>query len=184
MKYAALLRGIGPGNPKMRNENLRRVLEELGFENVQSVISSGNLLFEADKAKASDLEDAIEAAWPEKLGFESTTIVRSHAQLLRLVAGNPFGDRPDDESSRLQTTFLKTKPRKKLDLPHSSDEGDYEIVAIVARTICSTVDLSGPGTPELMRWLERTFGREMTTRTWKSVNRIVRRLEEAAPCRC
>lgn len=177
MKYVALLRGIGPGNPKMRNENLRRVLEDLGFEGVQSVISSGNLVFEADLTKASALEEKIEAAWPKQLGFESTTIVRSRTQFLRLLSENPFGDRPDDKSSRLQTTFLKKQPRKKLDLPHTSAEGDYAIVAITARTICSTVDLSGPGTPELMRWLEKTFGKEMTTRTWKTVNRIARRLE-------
>ena len=31
VRYVALLRGIGPLNPSMRNENLRRVFENLGF---------------------------------------------------------------------------------------------------------------------------------------------------------
>jgi uncharacterized protein (DUF1697 family) len=47
MKYTALLRGIGPSNPNMRNEKLREVFQKLGFQNVQTVISSGNVLFES-----------------------------------------------------------------------------------------------------------------------------------------
>ena len=46
-KYIAFLRGIGPGNPNMRNEKLRGAFEELGFKNVQSVISSGNVIFDS-----------------------------------------------------------------------------------------------------------------------------------------
>jgi uncharacterized protein (DUF1697 family) len=178
MEYVALLRGIGPANPKMRNENLRGVLEGLGFDNVRTVISSGNVLFETDSADAAGIEARIEAAWPERLGFQSMTIVRTRAQLERLVADNPFGDRADTESSRLQATFLKNEPEQRLDLPLSPDGGGYTIVAITDRTVCSTIDLSGAGTPGLMRWLEKTFGKQITTRTWKSVQRIVRRLDE------
>jgi uncharacterized protein (DUF1697 family) len=162
----------------MRNEKLRGVLEELGFGNVQSVISSGNVLFEADSEDAAALEARIEAAWPERLGFQSTTIVRSRPQLGRLVAANPFGDRKDAETSRLQATFLKEESEQSFDLPHSPAGSDYAIVAIVDRTVCSTIDLSGSRTPELMRWLEKTFGKRITTRTWKTVHRIVRRMEE------
>ena len=44
MRYVALLRGIGPSNPNMRNERLRELFQKLGFQNVQTVISSGNVL--------------------------------------------------------------------------------------------------------------------------------------------
>jgi uncharacterized protein (DUF1697 family) len=179
MEYVALLRGIGPGNPNMRNDKLRGVLEGLGFDNVRSVISSGNVLFEADSTDAAALEARIEAAWPEQLGFQSTTILRSRPQLERLVAGSPFGDREDTDSSRLQATFLKEESDQSFDLPLSpADGGGYAIVAIVDGTVCSTIDLSGSRTPGLMRWLEKTFGKQITTRTWKTVHRIVRRMEE------
>jgi uncharacterized protein (DUF1697 family) len=179
-EYVALLRGIGPGNPNMRNEKLRGVLEGLGFENVRSVISSGNVLFEADSGDAEALEAKIQAAWPEQLGFESTTILRSREQLERLVADNPFGDREDVKTSRLQATFLKHEPETKLDLPHSPPDGDYTVLAIVDRTVCSTIDLSGSSTPDLMRWLEKTFSKDITTRTWKTVHRIVKRMGDDA----
>jgi uncharacterized protein (DUF1697 family) len=45
VKYVALLRGIAPTNPNMRNDKLRGVFEKLSFENVKTVISSGNVVF-------------------------------------------------------------------------------------------------------------------------------------------
>jgi uncharacterized protein (DUF1697 family) len=177
MKYVALLRGIAPTNPNMRNAKLREVLEGLGFENVETVISSGNVLFDADSKDAAAIEARIEAAWPEQLGFESTTIVRTRAQLEKLVAEDPFAGLEDTPDQRLQATFLKHEPGQELDLPHSAPGGDYAIVAIEDRVVCSTIDLSGARTPDLMRWLEKTFGKQITTRTWKTVHRIVKRMD-------
>ncbi len=45
MNYVALIRGIMPSNPNMSNPNLCRVIERLGYTNVQAVIASGNVLF-------------------------------------------------------------------------------------------------------------------------------------------
>ena len=68
-KYVALLRGIGPGNPNMRNDKLRGVFEKLGFANVQTVISSGNVLFDPPAGgpfkNAKKLEATIEKALPK-----------------------------------------------------------------------------------------------------------------------
>ncbi len=47
VRYVALLRGMGPANPNMRGEKLRKVFEGLGFENVRTVLASGNVLFES-----------------------------------------------------------------------------------------------------------------------------------------
>ncbi|NHH98070.1 hypothetical protein DYY66_1506 [Candidatus Nitrosotalea sp. FS] len=91
MKYVALLRGIGPSNPNMHGSKLKRVLEDLGFSNVMPVISSGNVIFESDSKDTAKLEETIQKDWPEKLGFSSTTIVRSQRQLQALVDKNPSG---------------------------------------------------------------------------------------------
>lgn len=89
-EYVALLRGIGPANPNQRHEKLRDVFEELGFEDVRTVISSGNVLFRSDSTDIEEMEATIEAAWPEKLGFSSTTIIRSTPDLQGLVELDPF----------------------------------------------------------------------------------------------
>lgn len=64
-KYVALLRGIAPTNLNMRNDKLRGVFEKLAFENVKTVISSGNVIFESPSRRAKKLEETIEAALPE-----------------------------------------------------------------------------------------------------------------------
>ncbi|MBA3630748.1 MAG: hypothetical protein H0W55_13940 [Actinobacteria bacterium] len=47
------------------------------------------------------------------------------------------------------------------------------------RDIYSVIDLTSTRTPDLMPWLEREFGKEITTRTYKTVGRILKRLKEA-----
>jgi len=65
----------------MRNEKLRGVFENLGFTNVQTVMSSGNVLFDANSKDMKALEAIIEKALPAQLGFTSTTIIRSRDEL-------------------------------------------------------------------------------------------------------
>jgi uncharacterized protein (DUF1697 family) len=181
MKYVALLRGIGPSNPNMRNEKLRGVFQELGFQNVHTVISSGNVLFDSPSRDVKALETAIEEAIQRQLGFTSTTIIRSHQQLKRLMALNPFEGIEDTPTSRLNVTFLKERRRTNLQFPYHADRKGYTVLALHGREVCSVVDLTGATTPDLMAWLEKQFGKAITTRTWKTVGRILKRLDLAGP---
>lgn len=49
MKYAAFIRGVGPENPNMHQEPLKKFFRSLGFTNVSVVISSGNVVFETNE---------------------------------------------------------------------------------------------------------------------------------------
>ena len=178
MKYVALLRGIGPTNPNMRNDKLRSVLEDLGFKNVQSVIATGNLIFESESKNTSVIEAKIERAWPAKLGFDSTTIVRSADDLQKLVDAKPFKGIDDLPTSRLNVTFLKNIPTYVPDLPFVSKNRGYSVTKIKGQEVFSVIDLSGATTPDTMLWLEKQFGKEITTRTWKTVHRILKKLNE------
>jgi uncharacterized protein (DUF1697 family) len=178
-KYVALLRGIGPTNPNMRNENLRRVFEGLGFGNVQTVISSGNVLFESQSRDVKVLEAMIEKALPEQLDFTSTTIIRSKEELQLLFDKNPFKDIRDTPQSKLNVTFLKNKPNTQVEFPYHPENKGYIVLGIHDSAVCSVVDLNRTKTPDLMRWLEKEFGPEITTRTWKTVGRILKKLDEA-----
>src|SRR3990167_7756479 len=54
--YVALLRGIGPINPNMRPAKLKWGFEEMGFKNVRTVISSGNVVFESSSKSEATLK--------------------------------------------------------------------------------------------------------------------------------
>jgi uncharacterized protein (DUF1697 family) len=179
-RYVALLRGIAPTNPNMRNDKLRGVFEKLGFENIKTVISSGNVIFESPSRSARRLEETIQSAFPEQLGFTSTAILRSQGQIQKLVDRDPFQGREHSQKSSLNVTFLQKKRSIALKSPYTVEDRDYTLLGVYDGAICSVIDLTSPRTPDLMLWLEKQFGREITTRTWKTVERILKAMSEPA----
>ena len=171
-RYVALLRGIAPLNPNMRNDKLRGVFEKLGFANVRTVISSGNVIFESPSRSVRKLEESIENALPKELGFKSTTIIRSQKQIQKLVDENPFKGMEHSQKSSLNVTFLKKRRKTDIKFPYKVDNRDYTLLGMYDGAICSVIDLTSAKTPDLMVWLEKKFGKEITTRTWKTVERI------------
>ncbi len=167
-KYVALLRGIGPSNPNMHGVKLKSVLEDLGFSNVQTLISSGNVLFETDSDDTTAMEAKIEKAWPIKLGFNSTTIIRSQAQLQALIDSDPYKGANHSRQSYLLVTFFKRPPS---DLK----ENYYGTKGVNA--LCSIIDTTSAKTPDFMAKLERRFSKDTTSRTWNTVQRIVKKME-------
>ena len=184
MRYVALLRGIGPGDPRMRNEKLRAVFESLGLKNVQSVIASGNIIFSAPRA--AGLEKQIEDALFEQLGFHSTTVIRSQTSLQQLIAHKPFGDAMHSTNQYLLVTFLKNKPLKNkpdalpFKLPLTTADGASVVLGYDAKAnaVFTCTDATAVKTPDVMAYLEKQLGKAITSRSWNSVQRISKRLEQ------
>lgn len=176
-KYVALLRGIMPMNPNMRNAKICAVFEKLGFTHVTSVIASGNILFESNINNQEKLESMIEKALPEYLGFNSTTIVRSQEQLQQLIEHSLFSNSEDNPHARLNITFLKQAPRIAIPFPYHSSDNSYQILGLYDHAVFSIIDTTLTKTPDVMLWLEKQFGKQITTRTWKTIHKILTKLE-------
>lgn len=155
-KYVALIRGIMPMNPNMKSEKLKEFFESLGFQNVKTVIASGNVVFESDSKDQSALEEKIEKELPKKLGFSKTTIVRSEEELENFVKTDPFKGVIDEKPNYLLVTFFKDRKPE----------------------IATVIDLSGPKTPDFMAKNEKKYGNELTTRTWKTIHRILKAMSK------
>ncbi len=176
--YVALLRGIAPMNPNMQNAKLRSVFEGLGFANVRTVISSGNVLFESPEHDTAALERQLEVEFPRRLGFESTTIIRSRQQLQRLLDSDPFHGAEHSHQYYLTVTFTKTNHHRDWQFPYQPTGKAYQILGLDPGAIYSRTDLTAAKTPDLMTWLEREFGKDITTRTYQTVKRIVTKLPD------
>jgi uncharacterized protein (DUF1697 family) len=172
MQYIAFLRGINTART-MKMEDLRRVFESLGYENVRTVQATGNVLFETRKTTESSLTRKLERALAGAFGYEIAVVLRTPDELERLVDAKPFARVKVTPKTRTQVTFLKTKPRRGMELPRGKG---YETIRLVDRALCSVVDLSGATTPDLMRLLDKEFGKEVTTRSWNTVEKVVRAL--------
>ncbi|MGH7156829.1 MAG: DUF1697 domain-containing protein, partial [Candidatus Saccharimonadales bacterium] len=165
MKYVALLRGIGPSNPNMHGAKLKEAAESAGFKNVQTLLSSGNVIFESNITDQAKTESMLGKTWPAKLSFNSMTIVRSQSQLQALVDADPYkGAQHSNKKTYLLVTFFKTPPTP------PPEDNYYTLSGVNA--LCSTIDASQLGTPDFMAKTDRRFGKDqITSRTWLTIQR-------------
>lgn len=178
-RYAAFLRGITPSNPRMRNENLRAVGEGLGLHNVETFISSGNLIFESESDDTKAIEAMLEAEWPRQLEFESRTLIRSQSELEALVEMAPFEERIHGPETYLLVTFSKEPMEFRFEFPHQPPGRDLWAVGSTEREIFTVTDTTSLATPDVMVWLEKEFGKDISSRTWLTINRLLKKMRAA-----
>jgi uncharacterized protein (DUF1697 family) len=179
MKYAAFIRGIGPGDPAKSNASLCRVFESLDYSNVRGFISSGNILFETAVKDTDRLEDAIEKALTEHLGFAAMVIVRSKTDLEKFVATQPFGTKEHSRTNYQTVTFRKSKRAEQgVELPKTPLGKSFRLLSYDAniRAVCGITDTTVGKTPDFMVWLERQYGKNITTRTYNTIQRVLAKM--------
>lgn len=177
-QYAALLRGIAPSGQNQSNDQLRGVFERLGFTGVASVLASGNIVFDSPEPDAAGLENRIEEALVADLELTRNAIVRSLPELRALLARDPFQGLTHGRGTYLTVSFFKDSPTVPLITDHP--DGLTKVLGYDpdARAVLAIIDNSEPGrTPDFMTWLEKAYGKRITTRTWLTVERVVKKLE-------
>lgn len=108
-QHIALLRGINVGKTKrMAMVELREALDELGYEDVKTLLQSGNVVFRA-KGKPEALEKEIQKAVARRFGFDVTVMVRTARELAKIVEENPLTE-GEAEGKKLHVLFLAAKP--------------------------------------------------------------------------
>jgi uncharacterized protein (DUF1697 family) len=169
----ALLRGINVGGRNtVPMAALKKTFEAMGFRDVRTVLASGNVVFEAiGRDPQLDLE--ISQGLEKAFGFPVPVILRTVRELRAIVASEPFKGAPSGPNVRLYVTFLaQKKPGLSGLRPPSSVKG-VSIVRVSPGEIFSVVTLSpGVGTPDLMAFLEKAVGKEVTTRNWQTVAKL------------
>lgn len=91
VRYIALLRGVNVGGITVKSAELREVFEELGFDDVRTVLASGNVVFgTADAAASADLKHRIEQALRDRFGYDAWIVLVTHEQVERVVGAFPF----------------------------------------------------------------------------------------------
>jgi len=168
-RYAALLRGVSPVNAKM--PDLKKAFEAAGFADVRTILSSGNVVFSARAASEASLEQRAEAALTERLGRTFLTIIRSIEALRELLASDPYRAFRLEPTAKRVVTFLRRRPTSKIALPVEFQGA--RILAMKGADVF-TAYVRNPKGPVFMTLLEKTFGKEATTRTWDTVAKIAR----------
>src|SRR5262245_35791152 len=108
-RHVVLLRGInlGPRN-RIAMPALREALEEAGFADVQTYVQSGNVVL-SSSASAENVAREVERQISRSFGLDIVVVVRTRAQLAKVVELNPLADVATNPK-RYQVSFLAAKP--------------------------------------------------------------------------
>jgi uncharacterized protein (DUF1697 family) len=154
-------------NAKM--PELKRAFERAGFENVRTVLSSGNVVFDTRARSEDAIARKAEQAMEESLERTFPTLVRSLDHLRTMLASDPYEPFAVDPEAKRVVTFLREEPDEAVDLP--VDRDGARILCMRGREAFTAYVRSSKG-PVFMELIEETFGKDVTTRTWSSVAKV------------
>lgn len=169
--WVAFLRAVNVGKRQMKMAELKALCEELGHENVKTILASGNVRFESKNNPKAELEAAIEKRW----GFFSEAVMRSGQEIEAMLASKPFADYPDEGAfHRYVLLFDKPLPRT---LKLSGIDGDYDVVRVDEKDIFlvgyrQPDGRHGPGLDKFDRQLEK--GAIATMRNWNTIPKVLK----------
>jgi uncharacterized protein (DUF1697 family) len=174
-KYVAFLRGINVGGHKpIKMDALARAFGSLGFENVKTILASGNVFFDAPETSPGVLTQKIEAKLEKVFAHPAGVTLRTVPEIQKLVKSDPFKNINVTPQTRLYVTFRRDKARGALKVPYQSPEKDFQILRVTSGEVCSVLTLSPDRqTTQLMNILEKEFGKTVTTRNWNTIVRVL-----------
>lgn len=156
-------------NAKM--PDLKRAFERAGFSDVKTILGSGNVVFTAPSAKPVSLERKAEAAMQAELGRIFMTMVRPVDALRAILESDPYRSFKLAPDSKRVVTFLRPGTEPKVKLPFEEDGA--RVLVVVGGEAFSAYTRTATG-PVFMKLIERSFGKDQTTRTWETVEKVAR----------
>jgi uncharacterized protein (DUF1697 family) len=170
--YVALLRGINLGaKRRVAMADLRSLLEDLGYDDVRTHMQSGNAVFRTGTRSAAAVRRAVQDGLADELGMSVDVVVRTAAQLAKVVDADPFAGTATDPA-RYLVTFLDKAPAKAWlaevsDIDHEPERFEVRGTEIYL-WLPKGVHASG-----LARLVgDKKIGGTATTRNWNVVTKL------------
>ena len=173
MRFVAFLRGINVAGINIKMEDLRKTFADLGFENVKTILASGNVLFDSARTDRAKLKRDIEKGLNEAFGYEAWVVLLDVPTVQRVIDAYPF--EPEREGWQ-PYVLLSSDPAPIAELLEFADDLDPALERIAG----------GDGVlyweVERGQTLKSTFGKTLGKKRYKSTttNRNLRTLLKVA----
>ncbi|MBC5784338.1 DUF1697 domain-containing protein [Ramlibacter sp. USB13] len=165
-RQAAFLRGVSPMNCRMAE--LKAAYEAAGFTEVRTVLASGNVVFGGSGTRRA-LEKKAQAATEQHLEKGFRTFVRRVDDLRGIVEDDPFRHFRLPAGAKRIVTFLADGAGAGAKLPVEMQQAS---ILAVADGIAFGAYVPLENDPAFMRLIEKTFGKDVTTRTWDTLKKV------------
>jgi uncharacterized protein (DUF1697 family) len=170
--YIALFRGINVGgNNILPMKELRTLLGELGLQNVNTYIQTGNVVFQSDSVAPAEIVTKIQSCVNERYGFKPEILLLEFEEMEEVIRTNPFSEDVSN-SSRLYLSFLISEPGNP-DLEElESIKKESEQFALKNNVFYLHAP-DGIGRSKLAAKTEKLLGVSITRRNWRTVQKIM-----------
>ncbi len=177
-EHVALLRAVNVGGRnRVAMAQLRELLSGLGYGDVRTHLQSGNAVFTAAETSPEQVALQIEGALESELGLAARVLVRTRAELQRVVAENPLLDVADDHA-RLLVVFLSGEFDRAAVSELAPADFEPDVFALGEREIYAFYPDGVHATRLSNAFWERRLGLAATGRNWNTVTRLLEMMGE------
>jgi uncharacterized protein (DUF1697 family) len=170
-RYIAFLRGVNVGRAKrVAMADLRKLVADLGYGDVRSLLNSGNVVFSAGRVSAPAAAAAIEEALVLKLGVASRVTVLDADELAALIAENPLLPVATDHSRLL--TFIFADPALRAGLESLCAQEWTPGALALGRRAAYVWCPDGPLDSAVAAAVGKQLGDATTTRNWNTLCKL------------
>jgi len=179
--FVALLRGVNVGGNNMISMRaLKASFETMGFRQVTTYINSGNIIFKTKESDARKLETKIERMLSSEYQLESKVVVRSLAEIEKLVKSLPRSWN-DDSGWRYNVIFLRHTIDSEKILEEIVVKKEIEEIFYREGTLLWSAQVNELTRSNMVKLPSRKLYQEMTVRnlnTTKKLNELMKKVAE------
>jgi uncharacterized protein (DUF1697 family) len=171
--YVGLLRAVNVGSANhVSMAALSKVLLRRGFEDVRTVLQSGNVVFRANAQSPTQLEQALEGIARDELGLNTSFFVRTSTEWRTILEGNPFREEAEADPGHLVVAAFKGTPTaEQWTALQRAIQGRERVRGSGRHGYIVYPDGIGRSklTPAV---IERTLSTQCTSRNWNTVRKL------------
>lgn len=166
--FIILLRGINvSGKNKLPMADLRKLLKDVGFQNVQTYIQSGNIILNTNEDKVT-VCNKIKEVIKEKFGYNVPVLARTIAEWKKAIDNNPYTKRKEDK--KMYFTFLNATPKETKIEVNKAQGDEFKMINDVVYLYCE----GGYGKTKLSNNLfEKKLNVTATTRNLRTTLKLL-----------
>jgi uncharacterized protein (DUF1697 family) len=173
-KYLALLRGINvSGHNMIKMDALKKMLENMGFQNVETYIQSGNVFFESEEENAAGIGFKIKQEISKVFGYDVPVIMVSKTDLELCFKNNPYLKEKECDIKKLYVAFISKELTAAAinDLKISNFKPDE--AAIDSNRIYIKYAIGAGKTNLDQKYIEKKLNVVATIRNWNTVTKLL-----------
>jgi uncharacterized protein (DUF1697 family) len=171
--FISLLRGINVSGQRMiKMDALKKLCTDLKFEDIQTYIQSGNIIYNYEESDKDKISDLLKTAIEKTFSFDVPVITLVSSELENIIKSNPFLQDKTKDTTFFYITFLAKNPAKEnIELLQYTDfkNDKYQVIDKAIYLYCPDSYRNSKLTNS---FLESKLKVPATTRNWKTANEL------------